>query len=85
MTIREWAERYCVERGMFPEQANQVVDRVVADPDLKTLQTRWNEDVTGYPLSIRAGLALHLDRHAGAWIEEHLPQAWFKPFFGHTD
>ncbi len=29
MTFRQWAEDYCYNRGMFPDQAKAVVDSLV--------------------------------------------------------
>jgi hypothetical protein len=81
MTFREWAEKYCVDRGMWPEDARTVIDAVVADPVSDSMSGRWTHDVSSYPVSMMAVVGLIINGHAIAWIDANFPEAWFRPMF----
>lgn len=80
MTFKQWMESYCVGMGMFREQAEPVVQKITSAPD-NPMAGRWNESIHEYPATIRALLVLQINQAATAWIEENLPNAWFKPLF----
>lgn len=81
MTIREWAEGYCRERGMFPDQAKAVIDALAADEIGKPMLGRWDDRVDGYPPPMMAVLAISIDDRAVRWIDANCPKAWFRPVF----
>ena len=81
MTFKDFVKNYCVERGMFPSQADAVVGLVVADPASKSMAGRWDHDVEGYPAEMRAVIALAANRSALTWIDANLPMAWYRPMF----
>ena len=81
MTIREWCEDYCYQRGMFRDQAKAVVDRFAADPRGETMRGRWDDDVTGYPKGFAIVMGIAVSSMAVAWIDENLPRAWYRPMF----
>jgi hypothetical protein len=81
MTFRQLAEQYCVDRGMFPDQAAAVISAVISDPGSAAMADRWNEDIAGYPVQMMAVIALNINRHALAWIDANLPHAFFRPMF----
>lgn len=81
MTIREWAEDYCFQRGMFPAQAKAVIDQYAASNEGKPIEGRWHDATEGYPPQLRALLAMGIDRAAVEWIDANLPKAWFRPMF----
>jgi hypothetical protein len=39
-TIRQWAERYLYERGMFPDQAKTVIDAAEVNTENKPMEGR---------------------------------------------
>ena len=82
MTIRQWAEKYCLDRGMSPDEANHVIDRVVADPGAVPLRDAWGQEASGYPKIVLAPLAAYVRRHAIRWIEENAPEAFYRSNFG---
>jgi hypothetical protein len=81
MTFRQWSEKYCVNRGMFPDQAAAVIAAVISDPVSAAMADRWNDDTSVYPVQMMAVIALNIDRHALAWIDTNLPHAFFRPMF----
>lgn len=81
MTFREWAEGYCVERGLSAGQAREVIDRAVEDQCNTLMRTLWDEEVAGNPTPLLAALARGIDRHALDWIDEHQPDAPHRGWF----
>jgi hypothetical protein len=78
-TIRQWAERYLYERGMFPDQAKAVVDTVEADNE--PMKGRWNDATDHYPPHLLAVLTFTIDAAAVEWIDANLPRAWYRAVF----
>jgi hypothetical protein len=72
-----------VENGMFESQAEKVVD--IAIPELNKLvdsyQITFDRPADEYPSSLYAVLFIAIKPIALKWIEENLPQVWFKPMF----
>lgn len=85
MTVREWAENFCVERGMFEDQAEAVVDRAIEDKVNESMSHRWDDSIDAYPKTMLAVLTFAVRGAAVAWIEENCPQAWYKPMFSISD
>lgn len=79
MTFREWAEKYCVDRGMFPDQAKEVVDMTASDNAVMAM--RWNGQVEGCPQKMLVIMAMEINHHALALIDAKMPKAWFRPMF----
>jgi len=80
-TIRQRLETMLVERGMFPLQAQAVMDAVIADPASEPMNGRWTDTSSGYPTSLLAVIWISVERHTLAWIDANLPLAWFRPMF----
>ena len=76
MTFRGYATSYCDERGMFPEQAEAVIGRISGP-----MASRLDEHIDGYPSSIAVLFAMEVNRAAMEYIDESMPQAWFRPLF----
>jgi hypothetical protein len=67
--------------GFFPDQAQEVFDRLVANPAQASMKGRWKEDYTGYPKPVYAILLVAMRGVALDYIKEKMPQAWFRPMF----
>lgn len=81
MTFRQWAEEFCVERGMFSNDAKKVVELLMADPSFDSMQCRWEDDVSGYPPQMQSVLIVSLKEVAISYIEDKKPKAWYKSLF----
>ena len=85
MTIREYLEGKLVERGLFEDQAHEVMNRVIAeDANSKTgpiMGNRWQDVAEGYPPQLFAVLWISVKQHTLAWIDESKPHAWYRPLF----
>lgn len=79
MTFQEFAEKFLEERGMFPNQAEQVIQHVKANhPEM---ELRWSDNVSGYPPVMQDVIATTLQSEGLAWIDRNLPMAWYRPMF----
>jgi hypothetical protein len=81
MTFKEKVLDLLYNNGMFQDQAEQVLERVVTDDACTDFQGRWNDRVEDYPSLMVNLLWMAVKRVALAWINENCPQAWFKPLF----
>lgn len=81
MTFRQWAENFCVQNGMFPQQAKEVVERLIDSPASEAMAGRWDSNVDGYPPQMRSVILIGLKNEALSWIDQNLPAAWYRPMF----
>ena len=72
MTIRQFLEEQLVANGLWPNEATEVMDLVVAGNE--PMQGRWNEDKTAYPSQLLTVLFLSAKAVAIKWIDENKPQ-----------
>jgi len=80
-TFKEAVIEELTSSGFFPDQAQEVFERLVANPAQASMQGRWNDDYTGYPKSIYAIVLLAVKGIALEYIKEKMPKAWFRPMF----
>lgn len=81
MTIREYLYNHLVERGMFPNQADAVLEKMMQDESQQAMAGRWNESTGLYPVGLLVALCVTTNRFAVEWIDEYLPRAWYRPVF----
>lgn len=81
MTVREKMETWLVDRGLFPNEAKAVMDAVVAQPEQKAMEKRWNDAAEGYPPPLFAVLAMSASDQAVKWIDANKPLHWARPMF----
>lgn len=80
-TISGWMFAYLFERGMFEDDAKQVVENVMNDEANEAMQGRWNDEIHGYPEVIKRMMALSLRNATIDWIDANCPKAWYRPMF----
>lgn len=81
MTFAELVKNYCTDRGMWPQQADAVLEMVKADPVNASMQGRWDDDVTACHSSIGVMVTMTVNKKALEWIDANQPQAFFRPMF----
>jgi hypothetical protein len=72
-------------RGMFPSQANEVIEKYIALRKDESMLSRWNDEVSAYPEPLQSILWMGVKDYAAKWIEENAPEAWFRPMFQYSD
>ena len=80
MTVREWAETYCTNRGMTPEHAGEIVAAVMAD-DPDPDKGWWDDDMTSYPETFVAALTLNTRSAALRWFNANPDLSWCRRNF----
>ncbi len=77
----EWMKEELANCGMFESQINAVCDRVINDKTNHDMKARWYDEVSGYPPILKNLIWLSVKRHALSYIDEVIPQAWFREVF----
>jgi len=71
-------------KGIFENQADDVLVRVQADEAHEAMLDRWGEPADNYPEQLYLVLWIAVKDVALAWIDENCPRAWFRPMFEST-
>jgi hypothetical protein len=83
MNVKEKLESMLVNNGMFESQAKEVME--IAMPKLNELvddyKISFYSSYSEYPEVIYDVLFLAVKPIALKYIEENIPQAWYKPMF----
>lgn len=83
MTTKEKLIQMCVERGMFEDDAKQVVEMAMPEIDKADTshKTTWNSPSDGYPDVAYAVMFMYVSEKALEWIDKNKPKAWFRGMF----
>jgi len=81
MTFNEVMKKMLVERGMFPQQADQVLALSKGHVLLDDMEGRMDEQTDRYPASVLAATWTALRTIALDWIEDRQPDFRFKYMF----
>ena len=81
MTVEAKFTKMLFERGMFPAQAESVMDLAKQEPALAEMERRWQDDESEYPPALLAVYWVTICAAAVKWIDKNLPQAWYRPLF----
>lgn len=68
-------------RGLWDYQAREIMTTLKADDIMKDMAQRWQDSPDGYPPALLVGVWMNAERHALRWIDENMPEAWFRPLF----
>jgi len=71
MTIQKRIESELVDCGLWPKEADAVMKELKAGNT--SMEGRWDEDETGYPLELLAALFLAAKIKAVEWIDSNKP------------
>lgn len=83
MTIKEKLKKMLTDRGMFDNQADDVLKEAI--PQIESLtpdyKITWDRPDSEYPDAVYSVMWLSLRDAALKWIDKNAPQAWFRPMF----
>lgn len=82
MNWKDWTIAQLVSLGMFQDDAEAVFALIEADESNAAMKGRWSDKVDDYGPSMQAACLIAAKATALKWIEEHQPDAWYKPMFG---
>jgi len=83
MNTRQKFEQMLFERGMFENQAKEVMDLAipVCDATAPDYKITWDRPAEEYPDPFYSVVFLSIKPVALKYIEEKCPMAWFKAMF----
>lgn len=81
MTFEQNMKMLLEQSGMFPEQAQEVIELSKTDNINESMKGRWSDDVEGYPPMMVKVLWMSTKTIALQWIDENLPEAWYRSMF----
>lgn len=79
MTIEEKIRQRLDERGVWGDHQDAIVEASKQSVKLEAMKDRWQEDVDGHFSATIAATWLSVCYVALDWIDENLPQAFFRP------
>lgn len=81
MTWQDYVENYLKDRGVYFEaHLKGMMEYIKNDPSMEGMKNRWNHPVEDVN-PMKAMLRLIAKRKALEWIDENLPNAFFRPLF----
>ena len=81
MNFEEKIKEMLTGSGMFDSQADAVMSAFKEDERFDSFEGRWHEEVDAYPPVMVQVVWLGVKRVGLEWIEENIPDAWYKPLF----
>jgi hypothetical protein len=88
MTTKEKLISMLVEKGMFEQQAQKVMEVAIPEIEKKFNEGKenaykftWNRPAEEYPTPIYATLFISIKPIALKWIDDNIPNAWFREMF----
>lgn len=81
MTVRGFIEKHICDRGLFEKDAKVVMDAVIAKPEMKEMEGRWNDIQDAHPKVLYATLLISVYREVIAWMDRERPNHFARPMF----
>jgi hypothetical protein len=82
MTLREHYLKWLEARGMWHDQAAQVIKMAEESETLShTMGGRWDHDSSQYDVNVILIFDIEVATMALAWIDTNLPRAFYRPIF----
>ena len=81
MTFADVIQERLVSMGMFDDQAREVMQMVKDAPENEAMQSRWNDDTSGYPEAMTSLIWATAQEKALVWIDQNCPKAWYRSMF----
>jgi len=78
-TVKEIALKHLVKNGMFANDANAVLKAY--QDRTPEMDGRWDDFADSDPFQLIVCLKIGINSVALEYIEENIPNAWFKPIF----
>ncbi len=83
MTTKERLKKMLTDKGMFDSQANAILREAIPKIESMTPNYRitWDRPASEYPDVVYNVMWRPLCEAALKWIDENMPEAWFRPMF----
>jgi hypothetical protein len=80
MTVREELIARAQNNGLFPDEAKQVMDVLIA-AGVGPMSARWDDAAGDYPLCMLDTLWGSFKKEAAKWLAENKPKHWARYVF----
>jgi len=77
-TTKQWLINKLIEVGMFESHAEEVLKRAIPKIEESSENITWDSPADGYPDVVLATFWVTVKTEALEWIDDNLPQAWYK-------
>ena len=81
MTFQEKILDLLGQSGLWPEEAESILENLKQGEVGKAFGNRWGEQMNGYPESVIRGLWLHTQATAKDWLAKNAPQHFARKMF----
>lgn len=83
MTVREKLKDMLIQRGMFEDQAKEVIELSILElnKDADDYKITFDASSDVYPDGLYAAMFITIRPIALKWIDDNKPRAWFRPMF----
>ena len=81
MTIREHLVACLYAKGLFEDEAKQVLSLLEAKPSSEPMTGRWKDAVGDCPAALIRVLEISAAAAALEWIDANVPLHWARPMF----
>lgn len=78
-TVDQKCEKILTDLGMWPHEAKAVLELAKPDIEVGGYKMAWGRPASEYPVQLYAAIAMILKRIGLEYIDEHCPQAWYRP------
>lgn len=80
-TLEQDILKRLTSNGLSSKQAETIITIAKEDEALESMKGQWGKSVTEYPVQLRTVLWFSVKAIAFEWIEENVPNAFFRPLF----
>lgn len=87
MNFYEFGVNEMKNRGMFKNQAEEVMQNVISDSESnaesvnREMEGRWGDSIDDYPPMLKVTVFMGIEPFALEYIKKNCPEAWFRPMF----
>lgn len=84
LSIKGMMVKMMIDNGLFEEDAESVISRVMEADDQKLMAVRWLDNKDDYPSFLGDVIYKMVHREVLSWMDEFYPKHWARPMFEDT-
>ncbi len=73
MTIKNTVKEKLINHGLWPQEADDIVENVILAPENEAMKDLWNDHAEGYPEQITSLAWFSAKLHAIEFLEKNKP------------
>lgn len=81
MTWNQFVIAQLIDRLMWPQDAEKVLDLMKASPITENMKNRWNDSIEEYPPQMKSVILMTACKTALDWIDNNQPNAFYRSMF----